>query len=109
MWGAINAIGNCSEYVYFLVHLGRCDGCHADVSFAPTFAVVPVGGPFFLHNVSVELRTSVVGDSADNRAAHAANNCTNRTSDYRAADCAAYGTGRGVVPSICREGSPTPQ
>jgi hypothetical protein len=31
--GAINAVGNCSEYGYFLVHLDRCDGCHADVSF----------------------------------------------------------------------------
>ena len=26
--GGTNAIGNCSEYGYFLVHLGRCDGCH---------------------------------------------------------------------------------
>jgi hypothetical protein len=34
----MHAIGNCSQYGYFLVHLGRCHGCHADVRFAPTSA-----------------------------------------------------------------------
>jgi hypothetical protein len=49
------------------------------------------------------MRTSIVGNSADNRTAHAANNCTNRAADDCAANCAAYGTGRCIVLSICRE------
>jgi hypothetical protein len=53
----------------------------------------------------MELRTSIVGNSADNRAAGAANNRTNRAADDRAPDCAAYGTGRSIVLSICRERS----
>ena len=66
-------------------------------------AVVPIRGPFFLHNVGAELRTPIVGNAADNRAAYAANNRTNRAADDRATDRTAYGTGRCIVLSICRE------
>ena len=92
-------------YAVFCWHLVIGDAGRRQLSADHDIAVIFVGVPSFLHNVSVELRTPVVGNSADNRAANSANNRTNRSADDCAADCAAYGTGRCIVLSICRERS----
>jgi len=59
---------------------------------AATIAVV-IDPAVTVVRVSNDIGTTY--DAANN----AANNCTNRAADY----CAAYGTGRGIVLSICRE------